>query len=109
MPHHGNKDTAIPAVIAAVSPRVAILNNGVSKGGDPDAFASLRGATGIEDTWQSHKTRRPGAQNFPDAFIANLNLDDGEKDLGAWIKVSADAGGSFTVTNGRTGVTKSYK
>jgi competence protein ComEC len=109
VPHHGNEDSSIPAVVAAVSPRVAILNNGVMKGGDADAFASLRGARGVEDTWQLHKTRRSDAQNFPDAFIANLNLDDGEKDLGAWIKVSADAGGSFTVTNGRTGVTKSYK
>jgi beta-lactamase superfamily II metal-dependent hydrolase len=109
VPHHGNKDTAIPAVIAAVSPRVAILNNGVSKGGDADAFASLRGAMGIEDTWQLHKTRRPGAQNFQDAFIANLNLADGEKDAGAWLKISADESGSFTVTNGRTGVTKSYQ
>jgi hypothetical protein len=109
VPHHGNKDTAIPAVIAAVSPRVAILNNGVSKGGDAEAFESLRGALGIEDTWQLHKTRHSGARNFPDAFIANLNLEDGEKDNAAWLKVSATERGSFTVTNARTGLTKSYK
>src|SRR6185436_16967905 len=27
VPHHGNEDSAIPAVIAALSPKVAILNN----------------------------------------------------------------------------------
>ncbi len=107
VPHHGNEDTSIPAVVAAVTPRVAILNNGVTKGGAASAFATLRGATSMEDVWQLHKTRNPGAENFPDAFIANI--DDGEKDAGAWIKVSVDERGSFTVTNGRTGFTKSYR
>ena len=46
VPHHGGEDAAIPAVIAAVSPRVAILNNGVNKGGDPETFASIRGGGG---------------------------------------------------------------
>jgi len=107
VPHHGNSDTAIPAVVAAVTPRVAVLNNGVSKGGAPPAFAVLHAATGIEDVWQLHRSRNEGAGNYPDAFIANL--DEGEKDAGAWIKLSAAATGRFTVTNGRTGVTKSYK
>jgi competence protein ComEC len=106
VPHHGNEDTAIPAVIAAVTPRVAILNNGALKGADADAFTALRGASGI-DTWQLHKTRHSDARNFPDAFIANL--EDGEKDTGAGIKVSADDSGGFTVTNARTGMTRSYQ
>ena len=108
VPHHGNKDTAIPAVMAAVSPRVAIMNNGVRKGGFAEAFTVLRGAKGLEDTWQLHKTSRPDAQNFPDAVIANVN-DPGQKDDGAWIKVSASESGSFTVTNGRTGLTRTYR
>ena len=107
VPHHGNRDTAIPAVVAAVTPRVAILNNGATKGGHAEAFTTLRWAAGIEDSWQLHKTRNPGAENFPDAFIANL--EDGENDTGAWIKVSADESGTFTVTNGRTGLTRSYR
>jgi beta-lactamase superfamily II metal-dependent hydrolase len=107
VPHHGNSDSAIPAVVAAVTPRVAILNNGVTKGGGPPAFTVLRAATGIEDVWQLHRSRNEGADNYPDAFIANL--DEGDKDAGAWIKLSADVSGHFTVTNARTGVTKSYK
>jgi competence protein ComEC len=107
VPHHGNEDTAIPAVLAAVTPRVAILNHGPNKGGDTDAFAALRGSPGIEDTWQLHKSLRSGVQNFPDAFIANLEAE--ERDRGDYIKLSADESGSFTITNARTRVTKSYK
>jgi beta-lactamase superfamily II metal-dependent hydrolase len=107
VPHHGNKDTAIPAVIAAVSPRVAILNNGATKGGDPAAFRTLHEAAGIEGVWQLHRSRNKGSANYPDAFIANL--EEGVGDGGSWIKVSAEATGAFSVTNGRTGVTTSYK
>jgi beta-lactamase superfamily II metal-dependent hydrolase len=107
VPHHGNADTAVPAFITAISPRVAILNNGVTKGGSAAGFDALRSAKTIEDVWQLHRTRNEGAVNFPDVFIANL--DEGEKDVGAWLKVSAADDGSFTVTNGRTGFTKPYR
>ena len=107
VPHHGNADTAVRAFITAISPRVAVLNNGVTKGGHAAGFDALRGAMSIEDVWQLHRTRNEGAVNFPDAFIANL--DEGEKDVGAWIKVSAADDGTFTVTNGRTGFAKFYK
>jgi len=106
VPHHGNKDTAIPAVLAAVSPRVAILNNGATKGGDPVAFKVLHEATGLQAVWQLHRSRNEGAANYSDQFIANL--EDGDKDLGAWLKVSADVSGSFSVTNGRTAQTIRY-
>ena len=107
VPHHGNKDTAIPAVMAAVSPRVAILNNGATKGGDPAAFEVLHDTPRLEAVWQLHLSRNKGAANYPDSFIANLV--DGPKDIGAWIKVSAQSSGAFSVTNGRTGATTRYK
>jgi competence protein ComEC len=77
VPHHGNADTAIPAVISATSPRVAILNNGVTKGGNAAGFDALRSAMIIEDVWQLHQTRNQGAVNFPEMFTANQ--DEGEK------------------------------
>ena len=43
--------------------------------------------------------------NGPEEFIANL----GDVDTGHWLKLSAQADGSFTVTNSRTGDTKSYQ
>jgi competence protein ComEC len=106
VPHHGNKDTAIPAVMTAVSARVAILNNGARKGGDPAAFKTLHETMGLEAVWQLHRSRNKGSVNYPDAFIANL--DEGDRDTGAWLKVSAEASGAFSVTNGRTGQTTRY-
>jgi len=109
VPHHGGKDVAHPAYIAAAQPRVAIMNNGGTKGGAPETFATLHqapksGANGrLEDVWQIDRSRNPGAQNFTDERIANL--DDA---TGHWIKVSANQDGSFQVTNQRTGASKAY-
>jgi competence protein ComEC len=104
VPHHGGPDTSYPATFAAVKPRVAVVNNGATKGGSPEVFAALRKVQGLEDVWQLHRSENPGAQNFPDERIANL-----DESTGHWIKASASEDGSFTVTNGRTGATTNYK
>jgi beta-lactamase superfamily II metal-dependent hydrolase len=104
--HHGNGDAAVPALVDALRPRVAIVNNGVVKGGTATGLSVLRNAPGLEDIWQLHRTINNGAENVPDAFIANLEGD--ERDLAAWIKLSATADGRFTVGNGRTGWSKTY-
>jgi beta-lactamase superfamily II metal-dependent hydrolase len=103
VPHHGGADVVYPATFA-VKPRVAIMNNGEKKGGSPDAFATMRKVAGLEDVWQIHKSLAQGAQNYPDDRVANL-----DEKTGHWIKVSASENGSFTVTNGRTGQTKTYR
>ena len=66
----------------------------------------LHESRGLEDVWQLHKTINYGAENFPDEFVANPTW--GATDGAAWLKLSASEDGSFTVTNGRTGWTKSY-
>ena len=104
--HHANADTNVPAVLAALTPRVAIANNGPYKGGSPATWATLHQHPEIEGVWQLHKSLNDGADNFPDTFIANL--DTGALDKGAWIKLSASDNGSFSVTNSRTGWTKIY-
>ena len=101
--HHADYDSNVPALYAALRPQVAIMNNGVTKGGAPEAFTTLRAQTGM-DLWQLHASRNPGAENAPDPFIANV--DDGT--TAYWIKLSAKADGTFQVVNGRTGVTKPY-
>src|SRR5262245_2606550 len=101
--HHGGADAADPATFAAFAPRVAVLNNGPRKGGAPDTLAALRGAAGIEDVWQLHRSEMPGSQNFADERIANV-----DETTAHWIKLSAKEDGSFTVTNGRTRTTKAY-
>jgi beta-lactamase superfamily II metal-dependent hydrolase len=100
--HHGAADAADPSLFAAIRPRVAVLNNGRTKGGAVTMFQTLRAAPGTE-TWQLHRSEVKGAENFPDDRIANLSDATAH-----WIKLSASDEGSFTVTNTRTGVTTRY-
>jgi competence protein ComEC len=101
--HHGGPDAADPATFAAFAPRVAILNNGATKGGSPEVLAALHQAAGLEDAWQLHRSLPKGARYFDDDHIANL-----DESTAHWLKVSAKSDGSFVVTNGRTGATKAY-
>ena len=105
VPHHGNADTAMPAVIRAVSPRIAVFNSGVNKGGDPLAFAALKDAR-ITEVWQLHRSRRAADANAADRFVANVA---DTPDAAAWLKLTAERDGSFSMTNGRTGETKEYR
>jgi len=106
--HHGSSDTNTPVALPALRPRVAIINNGDYKGGSASWLQTLRETPGMEEgVWQLHRSFGDGAEyNFPDAFIANLGGEGGDR--GTWIKLSAAQDGAFTVTNGRTGETRSY-
>ena len=68
----------------------------------------LHSSPGLEDLWQIHLAQLSGAEyGIPGIFIANV-VDDPEHSPAHWIKVSAQADGSFTVTNSRNGFSKSY-
>ena len=102
--HHGTPSSGPPALVHAVAPRVAVMNNGARKGGSPEAWRIVRDAPGLEDLWQLHRSEAGGAaHNAPDALIANP-----DETTAHWIKLSARADGSFVVTNGRTGFSKQY-
>jgi competence protein ComEC len=102
--HHGLDSSNPPALVHAVRPRVAIMNNGAKKGGSPEAWQVIRNAPGLEDFWQLHYAEAGGVtHNAPETFIANL-----DETTGHWIKLSARSDGSFTVTNGRNGFEKEY-
>jgi beta-lactamase superfamily II metal-dependent hydrolase len=103
VPHHGGRDASYPTTFAAVRPRVAIVNNGATKGGSPEVFANLRHAPGLEAAWQLHTSKNEGAVNLAESQTANL-----DETTGHWIKVSAKEDGTFTVSNGRTGVTQAF-
>jgi beta-lactamase superfamily II metal-dependent hydrolase len=105
--HHANSDPSLPLFLAAVQPVVAIADNGPWKGATPQALDALRAFTALDGVWQLHRTINYGAENFPEAFIANVGFNGA--DSGAWIKLSATADGAFSVTNGRTGTTVHYK
>jgi beta-lactamase superfamily II metal-dependent hydrolase len=105
---HGAEWGSNPVMVHAVLPRVTVMNNAAVKGGHADTFATLRSSPRLEDVWQIHYSTEFAAarDNSPEDFIANLDGADGH--TGHYIKFSARADGSFTVTNGRNGFMKAY-
>ncbi len=104
-PHHGDYDAGVPALYAAIEPRVVVMNNGVTQGGSPDHVRTIRQQSSLEDLWQLHFSLNPGTENAPDAFLANV--DDG-RTTGFGLRMTAQEDGSFALTNARTGFTKTY-
>lgn len=101
--HHGGPDVADLATFAAFKPRVAIMNNGLKKGGALVTYQALHHVPGLEDVWQLHLSAEAGTSNFPVTSVANL--DDS---TAHWIKLVANSDGSFRVFNQRTGESKEY-
>lgn len=103
--HHGMNLSNSRALVDAIHPRVAIMNNGAHKAGMPEAWQTVHDSPGLVDLWQLHTAENSdAAHNSPAAVIANLK---GGED-GAYFKVVALANGSFSVTNTRTGETRHY-
>jgi beta-lactamase superfamily II metal-dependent hydrolase len=129
--HHGQPISNSPVLVHALRPRVAIMNNGTRKGGQPDAMKVIYSAPRLEDLWQIHFSLLSGQEyTTPGLFIANT-VDQPEAAMPVaampppqpgpntppppahngpahWIKVSARSDGSFTVTNARNGFSKTY-
>jgi len=104
--HHGLNQSNSPALVDAVHPRVAIMNNGAHKGGSPDAWQIVKDSPGLEDLWQLHYAMDGGKEhNVPDPFIANVD----EHCQGQSLKLTAESNGSFTVTNERSKYQKVYQ
>jgi beta-lactamase superfamily II metal-dependent hydrolase len=105
--HHGLDVSNNPVLIKSVEPRVAIVNNGVTKGNQPVMFATLQETKSIEQVYQVHKTHREDgtSHNVPDEFIANHDKECKGEHLK--LTVAAD-GKSYTVTVPATGHTKTY-
>lgn len=118
--HHGSDTSGSPALVHALRPRAAVMNNGPRKGGAVQTFQILNRLPRSVDLWQNHYSV-PGGQehNRPEMFIANLSegaLVPGARPGAApvhtgaahWIKVSARADASFTISNSRTAFTREY-
>ena len=102
---HGDPHAGAPQLVHAIRARVAVMNNGERKGGDPSYWQIVHDAPGLQDFWQIHRSAAGGADhNSPESFLANLN----ETDHGHYIKMSVRSDGGFTTTNERTGFTKDY-
>ncbi len=103
--HHGLFQSSSPALVDAIHPQVAIMDNGEKKGGSRATLETLKKVPGLETLWQLHYSEEGGqADNTQDAFIANLQGPDKGND----IELTASEEGSFSVLNSRTGESKSY-
>jgi len=129
--HHGQDSSNSEVMIHATRPRVAIMNDGTRKGGQPEVMKVLHSSPGLEDLWQIHFSQLSGQEyTVPGMFIANL-LDEplaampvspiappppgssappapAHNGPAYWIKVTAQMDGTFTVTNARNGFVKTY-
>jgi len=126
--HHGLERSGSPALVHALRPRVAVMNNGTRKGGAADAFRVLHETPGLEDLWQLHWSHNAGLDNAPAMFVANV--DDNATVASVLttpppagrgggpapphspahlVKVTARQDGTFTVVNTRNGFSKTYR
>jgi competence protein ComEC len=103
--HHGLDQSSSRSLVDAIHPRAAIMDNCAHKGGSPEAWTTVDESVGAENLYMLHTAEGSDAgHNSPEANIANLK-GDGD---GHYIKVVADADGSFSVMNSRTEQTRHY-
>jgi beta-lactamase superfamily II metal-dependent hydrolase len=103
--HHGLDSSNPPPLLAALQPKVAIMNNGARKGGSPAAWRVIKASPGLKDFWQLHFSIAGGKENNqPDPFIANTE----EAKDGHWLRLTAQSDGTFTVYNSRNKYSRSY-
>ncbi len=104
--HHGWDHSSSPAFVDGLAPRVAIMDNGETKGGSASTLDIIRKSPRLETLWQLHASAEGGAaHNTPDQYIANLM---GPPDVGNYLKLTVMQNGSFSVYNPRTRETKDY-
>jgi competence protein ComEC len=127
--HHGLSASNPPAMVHGLRPRVAVMQNGATKGAAVEVMQTLRSSPGLDDIWQLHWSYTAGIEhNAPGVYIANVEEPatlaarlttptGGGNGRGAaapphvpayWIKVSARQDGTFTVSNSRNQFSRTY-
>jgi competence protein ComEC len=94
--HHGFRPSSSHALVDGIHPRVAIMNNAATKGGNVPVLDTIRQAPGLETLWQLHYSNEGGAEhNTALEYIANPQGPD----QGHYLLLTARPNGSFTVFN----------
>ena len=108
--HHGWYPSSSPAFVDGIAPRVAIMDNGETKGGSPGPWDVIEKSPRLKDLWQLHYSAEGGLQhNVAAAYIANLkgaSVQNGSD--GNYIRLLAYPDGKLVVYNSRTGESKTY-
>jgi hypothetical protein len=102
--HHGWYQSSSPALVDAIHPRVAIMDNGATKGGSIPTLQTVSTAPGLETLWQLHFSNEGADRNTPDRYIANIPGPD----AGHYLELTAGSDDSFEVLNARTNFTQKY-
>ena len=103
--HHGWNQSSSPALVNALHARVAVMDNGETKGGSSSVLETVQHAPGLETLWQLHYSAEGGAtRNTAPEFIAN----PAGTDNGYAIELTGSEDGSFSIRNTHTGTTRRY-
>jgi competence protein ComEC len=107
--HHGLDRSGSPALVDAIAPRVAVIDNSGRKGAVATTIDTIRGSSRLQGLWQLHTAEgNDRAHNPEESHIANLPATATSPDAGNYLKLTVRTDGSLSVTNGRTGETVEY-
>ncbi len=127
---HGSLDNSgPPALLGAIRPQVIVVNNGPRKGlgarddrvqtitvpgvqpapYERNAYLRLAGTPGVEDVWQGHLSLLDSDPDHNTSRDMIANLEEGAADQAHRIHASVGGDGTFTMTNPRTGFSKTYR
>jgi len=107
--HHGLDRSGSPALVDAIAPRIAVIDNSGRKGAAATTIDTIRGSSRLQDLWQLHTAEgNDAAHNVADSHIANLPAVQGTPDAGNYLELIVRPNGSMAVTNARTGETVEY-
>ena len=92
-------------LLNAIDPRVAIMDNGATKGAEAGAWDIVDHSPRLKDLWQLHTAiHTDAAHNSNDSRIANLPGPDAFH----YLVLTVHPSGKFAVTNSRTNQTVEY-
>lgn len=114
--HHGWYQSSSAALVDAIGPRVAVMDNGAKKGGSTPVLETFASDPNKPQLWQLHYSEEGGAaHNVAAARIANLTDapvggdrsapggKPGEDDAGYLLRATVARDGAISVWNARTG------
>ncbi len=108
--HHGWYQSSSAALVDAITPRVAVMDNGATKGGSIPVLKTFRENPGHPALWQLHYSEEGGARwNTAQPQIANLENPQKDDDAGYPLRATVQTDGVITVWNSRTGAARTYR
>jgi competence protein ComEC len=107
--HHGWYQSSSAALVDAITPRVAVMDNGATKGGSIPVLKTFAENPSHPALWQLHFSEEGGVKyNTPSTRIANLENPQKTDDAGYPLRATVQKNGNIAVWNGRTGAVREY-